>query len=193
MPSNSLSLKVKCMEFDKGDAGPVPPKSRRRKTIFTGVASIIVLIILGILLGFFIAGGSSRAARVPENIASAFSSQIYLPKKLPGNYQLVENSFGISEDVLIFQAKDSAGSTIIFTEQAKPGNLDFDNFYSRELTDSQVLSDVPFPSVTGKSSANNSTALSIVTDNTWVFVTSQSSLSKEDLQVIAKNMQLHKN
>jgi hypothetical protein len=170
------------------DEKPAELKRGRKKTIYGWSIGLILLALLGSFIGVSLANNVSRAVKVPTETARAFNQPIYLPKTLPGNYKIMEDSFELHEDVLVFNAKDGADGTIAFTEQKKPIGVNFDEFYSTQLKDTKTLSDVPFPSVVGKGINNNNVVLSIVTDDIWIIVSSKAPLSPDDLKIIAKTI-----
>lgn len=161
------------------------PNRSRVKWVLVGLA---VLLLAG-LIAFFVWQSNSGRIAIPQNVKSAAKSSIYMPSQLPGNYEIDETSFSVQEDtVVIFSAKDGAGSRIIFTEQPKPANFDFDAFYKTQMQEQAVLAGVPFTSVTGKANDKQTTMLSIVTPETWVIVSSASPLTSDDTQLIAKHL-----
>lgn len=130
---------------------------------------------------------SAAPVLVPDAVRQRVKSAIYLPKQLPGNYKIDEASFSVQEeDVLIFFASDGTGSRIVFTQQPKPKDLDFDTFYKEQIEEAKTLDGVQFPSVIGKTHDQTTTMLSIVTPETWVIATTRSPLSADDMKIIAK-------
>lgn len=167
-------------------------KKKRGKQIAGWIISIIMLVALGYFIGVNLADSASKKVKIPVEITQQFAHPIYLPSQLPGNYEIIEKSFSIQEDVLVFHAKDGAGGTIIFTAQPKPKDFKFEAFYSEQLTDAKTLNNVPFPSVAGKSTTNNSNVLSIVTNETWIIASTKSPISPDDMRVIAKDMERYR-
>lgn len=165
-----------------------PPKKRRNKKYALAfiLLAALVLMAAGTAVVFKLRAGTG--VHIPPSIGRQLTFSAYLPGKLPGNYQTVEDSFSYDQGVLVFEAKDDTDATIAFSEQPKPQGFDFDNFYSQQLTDAKDLSDVPFTSVVGKSVQGHVTVLSIVAGNTWVIVSSRSVLSVDDMQLIAQSM-----
>ena len=170
------------------DGKPAVQKHSRKREITSWLIGIIMLAILGVFIGVRLADNVARSVKVPPNIEQSYKTPIYLPEKLPGNYKTIEDSFTLQEEVLIFQAKDGAGGTIVFTEQPKPKDVNFEDFYAQQFKDAETLDNVPYPSVTGKSSANNSSVLSIVTDEVWIIASSRSPISAGDLEILAKSI-----
>ncbi len=128
---------------------------------------------------------------VPPTIAQRAKSAIYLPSKLPGNYTIEESSFSIQEDeVILFKATDGVDGRIVFTEQARPKEFDFDSFYNSEMKDPKTLEGTPFISVLGKTKDDKTQFMSVVTDETWLLISTQSPISEENFLSIARSLQL---
>jgi hypothetical protein len=149
------------------------------------VAAVLTIGFLLVVTGSL--GGTS--VEVPDAIKKQVKSAIYVPTRLPGNYKIDQSSFGMVEEntVLVFSAKDDLDSSLIFSEQAKPKDFDFDNFHQGNFEDPKALSDIPYKSVWGKS-VDGRTALSVVTNDTWIIMVTESTLAEADLLLIAKNI-----
>jgi len=148
--------------------------------------TIFILALLGFGIGILLASvvrGKSQA--IPESIAEQVLFPTYLPDPLPKGYSISENSFQIEEGALLFQAT-KADKKISFAEQSKPKGFDFTAFYQQQLTDTKNLQDAPHTSVLGKTQEGNY-LLSIVTDKTWLIITSQN-VSESDLRSVAENL-----
>ena len=130
------------------------------------------------------------AVVVPKEIKQKAKSSIYVPAKLPGNYKVSEDSFGMVEDdtVLVFEADDGVGAKLIFSEQPRPKSFDFENFYKGQFQDAKTLSGVPYPSVWGKAT-DGRLALSMVTNDTWVLMATSAPLNDSDMLRIAQALQ----
>jgi hypothetical protein len=152
------------------------------------VISLLALVLVVGIGAAYLVITKSETVKAPSAITSKLKFPIYLPQKLPGVYKIDGESFRIYEETVIFQAKDSANGTIVFTEQAKEPGLDFANIYATQMKDAKTLNDTPFPSVAGKSMDGKKAALSVVTDETWVFVTTQSPVDDAGMLRIAQSM-----
>lgn len=164
---------------------------RRRLLMVAGVG-VVVIVAGGIGAWLYFGNQPKPVAQIPSGISDRLRFPVYLPSRLPGGFSLVVNSYSLDQGVLIFKAQDSSGMVMAFTEQAKPDKFDFANFYSEQLTNPQTLDNVPFASVSGKNTQQYN-VLSIVTDKTWIIVSTRAPLAQNDLQVLAQNMQLHTN
>jgi hypothetical protein len=162
------------------------PRHKRRWLLFIALMSLLAFGI-GVLAALML---SKPGVIVPENVAKNVSFPIYLPARLPGNFKVAQGSFSFRDDALIFAAKDSSGASIVFAEQKRNPKFDFSSFYTSQMSDAETLSGTPFPSVIGKAKKSQTRLLSVVTDQTWVFVSTSSPLSQEDMQTIATGLKL---
>lgn len=125
--------------------------------------------------------------KVPDQIKQKAGFTIFAPSKLPGKFVVAENSFSFQEETVVFQANDGAGHTIVFTEQKKPASFNFDDFYKTQMKDSKTF-DAQYAAVAGKTQNEEVQLLSIVTDSTWILVSSRSPLDDEGLKTLAKSL-----
>jgi hypothetical protein len=159
--------------------------NRGKKTVLTVAGSIVVIGLAGFVLFMFAA---DHKINVPPRITQNFKSTIYLPTKLPGTYQIDESSIMMAEDTaLIFRAKDGSGADLVFSEQPKPKDFNYDQFYKSQLESPEILNDVPYPSTWSKISQGRVT-LSIVTDDTWIIMVTTAPLGSDNMQLIAQGI-----
>jgi len=160
-------------------------------------AKLISLISLAIVLGSGVAVASLLLADkqapkviVPAAITKEAGFAVHVPTVLPGNYTIDPDSFVLGEEnsVVSYRAKDASGTSIIFTEQKRPAKFNFTTFYKQQMKDAITLDGVPYTSVVGKSAINDSQVLSVVTNDTWLLVTTEAPLSAGDLRVIAQSL-----
>lgn len=166
---------------------PAQKRLPKNYLLYGTIAVIVLLAAAAVALAIGLA--NARAVKIPEAIAQKFKPTIYLPSKLPGKYQISEATFDLTEEdtVLIFNATDGINGDLVFTEQTKPVDFDFDNFHKSNFENPQTLNDVPYPSVWGKT-INNRLSLSIVTDDTWIMMTTSAPLNADDIQRIASGI-----
>jgi hypothetical protein len=159
---------------------------RKRYALFAVVGCITVLLLAASVLAYkiFTASGTT----LPTAIAQQVTFSVYLPGKLPGNYTIDRNSFSTGEETLIFQATDTAGGIISFAEQPKPKKFNFNKFYLEKISNTKTHSNVPHASVSGVLKDNQTKLLSIVTDDTWITVSTTAPLQTDDFQLIAANI-----
>lgn len=156
-------------------------KTGRKHWLVFG-AIVLLAFGIGILAAQFF---GQPGVTIPKAIAQKVDFPTYLPHKLPGNFQIVTTSFTFQENTLFFNAKDSTGATITFSEQKRKSNFDFTSFYNSQVKDAKNLSNTTFPSVVGTAKTGQARLLSVVTDETWVFVSTPAPLSQEDMEIIA--------
>ena len=127
---------------------------------------------------------------IPSAVSKAVTFPIYLPKQLPAGYKLDEQTFKYvaGEQVLVFQAVDEAGDTLVFSEQAKPGNVNFSEFAQKQLLNAKKLPNVPYPTTVGKTLDRETTLVSIVTSKTWIIMTTQVELDNQQFRDLAASI-----
>jgi len=158
----------------------------KRKILVIGGGCLVAACLVAF---FFVANPASTPVAIPDSIAKKVKYPIYLPTKLPGNYKIDENSLMLVEQdtVLLFEAKDGVGGNLIFSEQQRPQNFNFDSFHKDNLKNTETLSGVPYPSVWGKS-IDDRTALSIVTEDTWILLVTSAPMDGNNMRDIVQNM-----
>ena len=124
---------------------------------------------------------------IPQSVTRNVSFPIYIPQKLPHGYTIDESSFKYvpSENVLVFQANDQAGDTLVFSEQRKPSGFNFDDFANKQLIESKKLPNLPFSTTVGKTLDKQTMLLSIVTPTTWIIATTGAELSNQQFHDVA--------
>lgn len=162
------------------------PTKRPKKIAFGVIA--VVLLASGIGVGAVIAR-LTTSVRAPEFVVNQFESAVYLPTRLPGTYRVDQRSFSIQDHTLVFKATDSTDGTIAFTEQKRPPNIDFDVFYRDYMKDAKVLDTARYASALGYSLDGKARLLSVVTDETWVLVSTTSPLDDQAFVAIAQSME----
>lgn len=170
-------------------ATPMNPfRPSRTKRIITIVAIIATLLVVGGAAGALFAHYlASMDIIVPASIKQKVKSPIYVPTNLPGAYRIVEESYSFDEGTVIFYAADEVDSKLVFTEQQKPSDLNFEQFYEQEVREAKTLSNVPFASVWGKAK-DNRLILSVITEDTWIIMTTDAPLGESDMVRIAGSL-----
>jgi hypothetical protein len=148
------------------------------------------LIVIGLLFGLYIMGGS--ASLVPKKIQQSVDFPIYYPNSVPRGYVLSVQSFRLAEaGVVLFTVAYGNGKEIIFSEQQQPSSNDMDKFISSYLPLNSVLQ-VPLgqAKVGAYGSAPNiRTVLSLpVRNGPWIIVTAPSDVSHDDLASILRSL-----
>ena len=161
-----------------------PRFSRRWWKVAIGAA--LLLLALGAATAFAFMRSQS-AFEPPKAILEQAKFPIYIPKKLPGTYTIDPDSYTFEEEVVLFRAKDSAGGVIAITEQKKPANFNYDNFYATNFKGPKTINGTKYPTVLGSRSIGRAKLLSIVTDKTWIMVSTTSPVG-DSLDEIAASL-----
>lgn len=159
-------------------------KIPRRKLIFV-VGGAVLIVLIAVMIWFVFRPGTT----VPADVIKNYNAKIYIPTKLPGKYRIDESSFRLVEggEVLIFEAKDDTGSSLVFTEQLRPKDFSFEQFYGAEFKDPKIVNDAPY-SATWSELSQERVALSVVTDDAWIMMTTNARLGESDMQRIAQGI-----
>lgn len=161
----------------------LPPKLKKPLLI---TACVVAMVAIGMVAGSIIAS-STLSVRVPDEIAAQARSSVYMPGWLPSGYSVDQSSFTFSEDTVVFSAINPSGSRLIFAEQARPQDFDFDDFHNVQLQEPKVIDGSKYTSVWGKAT-DGRLLLSVVTDETWIIMTTGALLSQEDLTRIVNGL-----
>ena len=154
---------------------------------------VVCILAVGAAVGVGAAIFSHRkvgVASIPASVQTAVHFQLYAPTVLPGTFRISPTSYSLQENasIVVFTATDETGSTINITEQAKPNDLNFANFYATQMQNTATLDDVPYSSVWGKSPDGGRNMLSVVTDTTWILVSSTAPITEDNMKDIAKGL-----
>lgn len=168
-------------------AQPRPPAGKKTRRWRVAVV-ILALLVGGFGLGLWLTSLSKPVVEVPAPVASQAGFPIFVPSRLPGNFEIDPTSFTVSESTLLFSARDGTGGRIFISEQARPADFDFDRFYTEQLLEPQILQDVPFPTVSGEAKDSGIRMASIVTPDTWIIINSAFPLSVDDFKLIAQHI-----
>jgi hypothetical protein len=163
------------------------PKPKRRLLLLVAAIVACVLLIAGAGAIYYL---SRTRLHIPDSVTTGVHFPLYVPKKLPTGYAVDTASFQYvpTEGVFVFQAKDDAGDTIVFSEQSKPSSVDFNDFADKQLIESRKLPNLPFSTAVGKTLDKQTTLMSIVTPATWIVTTTQAELSNQQLHDVAAGL-----
>lgn len=151
-------------------------------------AWVVVLSVVGVALGALSAQLLLADKQVvPQDIVKRAKAPVYVPSDLPGKFAIDRDSFAIQEDVLLFRASDGLGGQLAFSEQLKPKDINFEDFYKQRFRDVRTLSEVAYPSVWGKT-LEDRLMLSILANDTWLLMTTTAPLGENDMVRIAKSI-----
>ena len=153
------------------------------------IIGITVTVLIVCVAGAILLVRSHSGVKPPRDILEKVGFPLYIPQRLPGTYKVDDKSYNFDGDekVLVFRATDAADGAIAITEQGKPSNFNPDDFYKSQLKDAKTVNGVKYPAVIGKGPVGDTTILSIITDKTWIMVTTTSPVG-DSLDVIAKSL-----
>lgn len=175
--------------MDQGDSAPPQRHARHRFSLRTaGVA--VLLLLAGGAVGVAGAILMHHDAAIPATVSSDVTFTPHIPAKLPGSYRVDQSSFSLNgkKTVLAYRATDQAGAIISFTEQQRPNKLDFADIYRQRLSDVKTISGTANDAVAGMDEANGLLTISVLTDDTWVLITTKSPLNDTDIRLIARSV-----
>ena len=106
---------------------------------------------------------------IPANIRQAVDFPLYQPTWLPEGFIVDSQSFDVTSQVVTFTVSNSqTRSKLIFTEQPKPAQFDFNSFYDEQLTEKRSLTSPSGQATIGL--FEGSLFASVLTDRTWVLI-----------------------
>lgn len=161
------------------------PKKRRRMRI------ILILLILLAAAG---TGGywymsNKLSSPIPANVRASVNFPLLYPAQLPAGYHLDNTSFTTSGGVVLYSAVNYSGAKIAFTDQQRPPGFDFNKFYTQGLSNSSSFDTSLGQAAIG--TANGKLLGSLVTDQTWLLVSSVSkSVNSSDLRLVLNHLKL---
>jgi hypothetical protein len=160
-------------------------RASRRMRIF-GIVGALFVVTLGVVWGVSWYMAKEQVA-IPASVTEKLAFKPHSPRLLPERYAIDTTSAMLDEGALAYVAKDGAGGQIVFSEQPKPSEQKVNDFIDENAPQSYFLSDTPHTSILGKSIYGGYT-LSVVTDTTWLIISSQSSQAEENLRFIAHQL-----
>lgn len=152
------------------------------RTTVLGVSSALAAVLL---LFAWIWVRTVQADSIPARVRSAVNFPLYQPAKLPDGYKVDANSFKLNSSVVTFTIQN-LDKNLIFTEQAKPLDFDFDDFYASQFKQARTLS-----TSAGRAYVNafdEGELASITTDRTWILVRSPAGVSASDFDAILQGI-----
>jgi hypothetical protein len=179
-PAPASNLRHRLLRFLSGLPKPV-------KFAAAGAGLLVIGTGIGFTAVHFL---SSKRPQVSADIISSTPFPLYVPKKLPAGYKVDASSFRFGgeegEAILTFEATDSAGDKIIFTEQARPDGFSPTAFASKNLINPATITGTAYPTSAGQTQDHKSTLISIATPKTWVLANSSVAFSNQDVQKLGQ-------
>jgi hypothetical protein len=154
---------------------------------------LITLIVAGV--GYFaytnFVAKNNNIPAVPDQITEKLQIPFYFPTWLPGTFILDKDSVEMQEGmVMVYSATDEERNRLFFSQQVKPKDFDFNEFYNTKMIAAKKLENTPYEAYFGTSLYNNTKILSIVTNTTWILMTTQAPIDQVMAQKIAAEMKI---
>jgi hypothetical protein len=142
------------------------PKSR------FGRKRIIILAGVIIVVGTALSGWLFLLPRTPAAVVKAahqVSFPVYYPGQLPSGYVLDESAVSSTSEAVVFSVKNTiTGNQLVVSEQAKPPQFDFDDFYRSQMSKVDHIATSVGDGATG--SAGEWYMGSVVTNRSWIII-----------------------
>jgi hypothetical protein len=152
---------------------------------------VIALIIVGIATFAYIKL-SPEQVTIPQELTKQNEAKKlteYIPGWLPGTFKIDKDSFSRQEgQVFVFSATDENRNRLFFSQQPRVKDFDFEKFYTSKVLNPIKLEGVPYESVYAKSLFGKTWILSIVTETTWIMMTTETPISTVMAQKIVQEM-----
>jgi hypothetical protein len=126
-----------------------------------------------------------QADAIPSHVRSSVNFPLYQPTQLPKGYKIADGSFRLNSSVVTFTVQN-LDKSLVFTEQAKPMDFDFESFYTDQFANARKIS-----TGAGRAYVNafgDGELASIATDRTWILVRSPSGISAKDFDAILQGI-----
>ncbi|HKX72476.1 MAG TPA: hypothetical protein VJM32_00500 [Candidatus Saccharimonadales bacterium] len=160
------------------------PKVPFKIKIILGTALVMVAGIgTGVGFGWY---SAQRSVELPGHVLGGATFDVHLPKELPPGYAFVPKSTALDEGVLAYVATKGRAQ-IIFSEQLRPADKKIEDFHTENMSNRTTLTNVPHRSVIGDS-VTGGHILSIVTDTTWLIVSTTAVDADSILRFIAQKL-----
>lgn len=166
------------------------PQRRKRKFSLRTAGIAALLLIAGGAVGAGSAVLTDNNTPLPRTVSDNTPFDPHLPQDLPGSYQIDNTSFNLDkkEGVLAYRATDRTGDTINFTEQERPKGLDFADLYQQQLSDVKTITGTVHNTVAGMNETSGLLTISVLTDTTWILITTRTPLSDADIRLLANGI-----
>lgn len=167
---------------------PRRPRELRIRLPQFRLKTLLVLAVIACLAGIaalFLISNSSRDP-FPESVKQQAHFPLYYPTELPEGFRFDQAAYDASVNVMTYDYSTPDGNRIYFSLQPKPKKFDFDRFNKKQLTGtSQVETPVGTATV---GVLQEQTVSSVVTDKTWVLITSGEKVSLQQLQQVSQSL-----
>lgn len=161
----------------------VAPAAKRRLPLYIGTTGVLLIVGIGVYTYI----RSRDANPVPGNIISQMKVPVYYPEGLPEGYALDAGSMSFDEATGVTTYVIKKGSDIVsISVQPKPQNLNLKTFHKEVMSNPQEARTGEGSITTGV--INGIQTASLITDKSWVIVSSKNKVPAKDITAIAKAM-----
>lgn len=160
-----------------------------RKKLKPSLANIARVIVLALIIGAgFLAWKhfTQSSPMIPKDIRQSVNYPLYYPNKLPKDYIVNVTSFDNTGQAITFTVRYLNKANILFAEQPIPTNLNLDNFQNKQIMNAKAIKTKLGTAYFG--TYNNNTAISLVSGQTWIFISSAVKIPDDDVSYIVNNL-----
>jgi hypothetical protein len=173
---------------DWPEEGRKPPRELRIKIPRFSLKLVIICVVVICVVGggIFFALNRSGHDPLPYTVKQQAHFQLYYPTFVPDGFRFDEAAYDPSTKVVTYDYSTINGNRIYFSLQPKPAGFNFDKFNKKQLTGtSQVATPLGTATV---GVLQEQTVSSIVTDKTWIIISSGEKVSLDQLQQVSKSL-----
>jgi hypothetical protein len=158
---------------------------RWRLTIVLPV--VFALLAIAVIAWLITHNSSQDKNLVPSRIVSQVTYPVYYVASLPGGIRLDRNSFEITDKVILYNLIDGK-DTLYVSQQGNPVNYDFEDFNTKQMESTQAVITPVGRAILGI--FNGKFISSIVTDKTWIIVSTPIAYPADKLSKISQSLKL---
>lgn len=129
-----------------------------------------------------------EAAYVPRHIVQDVPFPVYHIKNMPPAYKTDEASYSYRNDILSFKLVRSDKKTVLITQQAVPANVDAEKMVLERLRNTTAIMTPYGKAIIG--TQDKTRGASLVSDQTWIFISAPNTITSDDLAAIMRSMRL---
>lgn len=157
-------------------------KEQRRKRLQFFLATITVLVVIGVSLTAYSVLTIKGRTVIPEEIQNSAGFYIPVPNQPPKGWVLDKESYRY-EDGVVFYRLNNQSRSLLITVQRKPETFDFKSFYAQGLSNASEFSTDSGIGAIGKT--DERTVGSLLLDESWVLTTTQNVQSSEVRNILS--------
>lgn len=147
----------------------------------------MLMIIFGVGYYFLIINEHRQVNPIPDSIRQQVDYSLYYPAKLSADFHF--NEVALDNETGVTTYKYTSGSkTIFFSMQKKPEDLNYEEFRNKQMVGVREIKTSLGIAYAG--TLQNQTVSSLLTDNTWIFITAGKSATIDDLEKASKSLEV---